>query len=147
MGEKGAYILLMIRARYTFYNRCFIDELLKYSLIMSSLRFSPILLLFITPALAAHSFEGNSLTAGGWNNTISPQWTEGGNRGNRFEEHIVGFSADGKDHLGMKQGHSVWQDLPEAPAEVTSTTSALMVREIFILGKVKVRCHTTHKQH
>ena len=146
MGGERGYISLMIKARYTFYDWCFIDELLKLSLIMSSLRFSPIPLLFITPALAACSFEGNPLAARGWNNTISPHWTEGGSAGNRLEEHVVGFSADGTDHLGMSQGHSVWQDLPEATAEVTSTTSALKLRKIFILGKVKVRCHTPHKQ-
>ena len=40
MGEKGGYISLMIKARYTFYDWRLIDELLKFSLLMSSLRFS-----------------------------------------------------------------------------------------------------------
>ena len=75
MGEKGAYILLMIRARYTFYNRCFIDELLKYSLIMSSLRFSPILLLFITPALAAHLVEVSSPDQGDGSSLVTVRST------------------------------------------------------------------------
>ncbi|MDG1070545.1 MAG: hypothetical protein P8P32_02960 [Akkermansiaceae bacterium] len=72
MGEKGSYTPLTIRAKDTFYDWCFIDELLKLLVKMSSLRFFSILLLFITPG------------------------------------------------------------------EVTSTTSALLVRKIFILRKVKV---------
>lgn len=59
------------------------------------------------------SFEGNSLTAGQWENNLDPEWKETGgpDNGNGFEEFITGFVADGTDHLGMNLGHDVWQDL------------------------------------
>jgi len=61
------------------------------------------------------TFEGNSLTSGGWSDNLSPEWSETGGpgNGNAFEEYIPGFSSTGTDHLGMTQGHSVWQDLGE----------------------------------
>lgn len=83
------------------------------------LRF-PLLLLLISPVIAApltigdHSFENNALAAGGWSNDISPEWSEAGATGNSFEEYINGFAGDGTDHLGMNQGHEVWQDLGES---------------------------------
>ena len=59
------------------------------------------------------SFEGNSLTAGGYSNDLSPEWTGtgGSNSGNAFEEYITGFASQGTDHLGMEQDYDVWQDL------------------------------------
>lgn len=59
------------------------------------------------------SFEGNSLGSGQWTNDLGPEWQETGgpNNGNGFEEFIAGFVAHGTDHLGMNQGHDVWQDL------------------------------------
>lgn len=61
------------------------------------------------------SFEANALDAGGWNNNLSPEWSETGgpNNASAFEEYIVGFAASGTDHLGMNEGQSVWQDLDE----------------------------------
>ena len=58
MGEKGGYITLMINARYTFYDWCFIDELLKLSLIMFSLRASD-------DTNYASNFRNSSLIGGG----------------------------------------------------------------------------------
>ena len=59
------------------------------------------------------SFEGNTVTAGNWTNEIGPEWTGtgGSNTGNAFEEYIIGFVADGTDHLGMNLNFDVWQDL------------------------------------
>ncbi|MBN8458631.1 MAG: lamin tail domain-containing protein, partial [Verrucomicrobia bacterium] len=59
------------------------------------------------------SFEGNTLSAGQWTNDLSPEWqeTNGPNNGNGFEEYITGFVGAGTDHLGMAEGHDVWQDL------------------------------------
>lgn len=64
-------------------------------------------------AVGDFSFEGNSLTAGQWNNNLDPEWKEtaGPNNGAGFEEFITGFTADGTDHLGMEINHNVWQDL------------------------------------
>ncbi|GAA5125099.1 hypothetical protein GCM10023212_26140 [Luteolibacter yonseiensis] len=59
------------------------------------------------------SFEGNTLTSGGYSSAIGPEWTGTGgpNNGSSFEEYINGFSSDGTDHLGMVQDYDVWQDL------------------------------------
>ena len=92
MGEKGGYISLMIKARYTFYDWRLIDELLKLSLTD-----------VFTPILDTSATVGKTIR-------IHP-------------------SAGG------------------APAEVASTTSALMVRKIFILRKVKVGCYIPYKRH
>ena len=80
----------------------------------------PCLVVTLTPTargeaitVGDHSFEGNTLSAGGWNNNIGPEWTGtgGSNNGNAFEEYIAGFAADGTDHLGMVLNYDVWQDL------------------------------------
>ena len=44
-------------------------------------------------AIGDHSFEGNSLSAGGWSNNLGPEWLEtaGPNSGSGFEEWIPGF--------------------------------------------------------
>lgn len=59
------------------------------------------------------SFEDNFLNPGEWTYYLGPEWEEsdglGSSRG--FEEFIVGFAAEGTDHLGMESGHEVWQDL------------------------------------
>jgi hypothetical protein len=59
------------------------------------------------------SFEGNSLTSGGYSNSVGPEWTGTGgqNNGNAFEEYINAFASDGTDHLGMVLDYDVWQDL------------------------------------
>ncbi len=59
------------------------------------------------------SFEESSLGPGAYSNFIGPEWKEAGgdNNGNSFKEYIVGFTADGTNHLGMKQNYEVWQDL------------------------------------
>ena len=59
------------------------------------------------------SFEENTLSAGQWTYDLEPHWKEtGGPRsGSGFMEYIVGFVAEGTDHLGMTPGHDVWQDL------------------------------------
>jgi hypothetical protein len=59
------------------------------------------------------SFEGNSISAGGWTNNVGPEWTGtgGANNGNAFEEYVTGFSASGTDHLGIELNYNVWQDL------------------------------------
>ncbi|MGC4013165.1 MAG: lamin tail domain-containing protein [Luteolibacter sp.] len=59
------------------------------------------------------SFEGNSLSAGGYSYNIGPEWTgtSGQSSSNAFEEYITGFAADGTDHLGMELSYDVWQDL------------------------------------
>lgn len=71
------------------------------------------LLLAESAVIGDPSFEGNSLSAGGWANNLGPEWEEisGPSDGNGFEEYILGFSSTGSDHLGMQQGHRVWQDL------------------------------------
>ena len=59
------------------------------------------------------SFEGNSLTSGGYSNNIGPEWTGTGGQsnGDAFEEYTsYAFAADGTDHLGMILGYDVWQD-------------------------------------
>ena len=61
-------------------------------------------------SIGDHSFEGNTLSAGGWNTNIGPEWTVSGNA---FEEWIVGFAADGTDHLGSNQGTVIRQVLGE----------------------------------
>jgi hypothetical protein len=63
-----------------------------------------------------YSFETNSLAAGQWAYDLGPEWQEAGGpaNGNGFEEYIVGFVAHGTDHLGMVEGHDVWQDLSVA---------------------------------
>ncbi|WP_035609755.1 CotH kinase family protein [Haloferula sp. BvORR071] len=76
-------------------------------------------LVLLSPVLAApvtigdFSFEGNTLTAGQFSYNKGPEWqeTNGPNNGAGFEEYIVGFAADGTDHLGMELNHNVWQDL------------------------------------
>jgi len=70
--------------------------------------------LYATPvSVGDPSFEGNSLSAGGYAYNIGPEWTgtNGTINGNAFEEYITGFSADGTDHLGMELNYDVWQDL------------------------------------
>ncbi len=64
-------------------------------------------------AIGDPSFEGNSLSPGQYSNNLGPEWqeTNGPNNPNAFEEYIVGFAADGTDHLGMSNNHNVWQDL------------------------------------
>ena len=61
-----------------------------------------------------HSFENQvaNLNAGGWTNQLV-DWvgTNGTNDGNAFEEYIVGFVAQGTDHLGMALNYDVWQDV------------------------------------
>ena len=60
------------------------------------------------------SFEGNTFTAGGWNNEIGPEWTgtNGTNNGSAFEEYAPNLTAaNGTDHLGMENNYNVWQDL------------------------------------
>ncbi|MDG2123174.1 MAG: lamin tail domain-containing protein, partial [Verrucomicrobiales bacterium] len=60
-----------------------------------------------------HSFENASLGGQNWSNDLSPEWIETGGPSatQAFEEFIADFSADGQNHLGMIQGHNVWQDL------------------------------------
>lgn len=59
------------------------------------------------------SFETNNLSPGGYHYDLEPEWKETGGPNNTagFEEYIVGFVADGTDHLGMALNHDVWQDL------------------------------------
>jgi autotransporter-associated beta strand protein len=75
------------------------------------------------------SFDDNVLSVGEWTNNLDPHWQETGGpvNGNGFFEHISGFSADGQNHLGMAQGHQVWQDLPftyQANTRYTLTVAA-----------------------
>jgi len=58
MGEKGGDIPLMINVRYTFYDWCFIDKLLKPSLKMFLLRASD-------DTNYASDFENSPLIGGG----------------------------------------------------------------------------------
>jgi len=64
-------------------------------------------------AVGDFSFEGNALQADDYTYSLGPEWLETGgpNNGAGFEEFIPGFAADGSDHLGMENGHDVWQDL------------------------------------
>jgi hypothetical protein len=87
---------------------------LPASLLLSAALLATALPLAAVPlAVGDYSFETNSLAAGGWAYDLGPEWQETGGpgSGDGFEEYIIGFVADGTDHLGMASGHDVWQDL------------------------------------
>lgn len=76
------------------------------------------------------SFEGNTLTAGNSSGTIGPEWQYAGySAGQVFEEYLVGFVANGTDHLGMtstnQNSRYVYQDL--AVTYQANTTYTLTV--------------------
>lgn len=57
-------------------------------------------------------FEAPALVVGGFTYNL-PGWTDiasGSPTNARFIEHISGFAAEGRQHLGMEPGWSVWQD-------------------------------------
>ncbi len=61
------------------------------------------------------SFEDASFGSNPWTNTITPwEETDGPGSTGAFKERISGFSADGLNHLGLVNGHLVWQDLEAA---------------------------------
>lgn len=70
-------------------------------------------LLAVSVPVGDYSFETNNLAPGQWWYDLGPEWEESGGpvNGSGYEEYIVGFVSDGTDHLGMDQGHAVWQDL------------------------------------
>ena len=58
------------------------------------------------------SFEEPAMDPGGWTNDLPENgWTQLPEAGSAFIEHIVDFSSDGLQHLGMAQGAEVFQDL------------------------------------
>ena len=95
---------------------------LACALILPSLHAAPV-------SIGDFSFEGNGISAGGFNYNLGPEWQESNGPGNGagFEEYISGFSAEGTDHLGMELNHDVWQDLAvtyQANTRYTLTVAA-----------------------
>jgi hypothetical protein len=104
------------------------------------------------------SFEGNSLTAGGFTNTIGPEWVSsvGGSRPDlTFEEYTSGFVANGTDHLGMSSGNTyyVYQDLGityQANTRYTLTVAAGNRNATYTLAGTRSNyflCDTTNTKY
>lgn len=71
------------------------------------------------------SFESPALDPGGWGYQIDDWSGPDPAAQEAFLEHIVGFVADGTNHLGLQTGIEVWQDLT-VPA-LPNTTYTLNV--------------------
>ncbi len=94
---------------------------------------SVVLCMAVSPAMSEMieiknpSFESPALAAGGWGYVVDDWETPPPADADAFIEYIVGFSADGNQHLGMENGIEVWQvlDVPAQPQTVYTLTVAV----------------------